>query len=90
VQARDQVIALFLATSPVFLPQTNFYDLAIPLFVLLIGIPLSTKPLLYHSILMVIAVNVCTAIRSPTLSLVPIASLIVALVYLRRFSWAAS
>lgn len=89
-QARDLGISLFLATSPVFLPQTNFYDLAIPLCVLLLSVPLSTKRLLSQSILLVIAVDVCTAIRSPTLSLVPVASLLVAFFFVRSRSWAAS
>lgn len=81
---RDNLIALFLVSSPVFLPQTNFYDLAIALFTLLISAPLASKRFLNEMIVAVLLVNLCIAIRSPQLSLVPIAALIVASSYLRR------
>ncbi len=88
--SRDNLIALFLVSSPVFLPQTNFYDLAIALFTLLISTPLSTKRLLNEAIILVLLANLCVAIRSPQFSLVPIAAIIVASTYLRRESTSCS
>jgi hypothetical protein len=88
--ARDSAITLFLTTYAAFVPQTIFYDLAIPLFALFTSISLSNKRALYQSILVAVLVNACTFIRSPSLSLVPVAALIIALFSVRSRSWPAS
>jgi hypothetical protein len=78
---RDRILALFLVSFPVFVPQTNFYDLGIAIFVLYTTINLSSKRALFAVIALTILVNACVSIRQPSFSLVPIAALAVALFY---------
>jgi hypothetical protein len=78
VSQRARVLTCFLATFPVFVPQTNFYDLGIALFAVLSSVALETKRALYSAIFLVIVVNVCVSVRDTSLSLVPIAALVVA------------
>ncbi len=87
---RDRILALFLVTFPVFVPQTNFYDLGIAIFVLCTSINLSSKRALFAAIALTILVNACVLIRQPSFSLIPIAALAVALFYVRNRSCRAS
>jgi hypothetical protein len=90
VLKRDHILALFLVTFPVFVPQTNFYDLGIAIFILLTSINLSSRRILLETISLIVLVNLCVSIRQPSISLVPIAAVAVALFYLRNRTCSAS
>lgn len=76
---------LLLVTFPVFVPQTMFYDLGISIFWLCVTADLSLRGALVRMIGVIVLVNVCFLFRTPTVSLVPVGALVIAITGLLVF-----
>lgn len=74
----NQLFTCLLITFPVFVPQTMFYDLGLAVFWLVVTADLSSRRVLWGVIGIVALLNLCFMFRSPELSLVPVAAMLVA------------
>ncbi len=76
VSHQRALVTRFLTVFPLFTPQIMFYELGIPLFFLFSAATLEHRKQIVMGTATVVIINICVLVRSDTLSLVPLASVI--------------